>query len=657
MSLTIDEKTNTKKKEMSPVIQSVIQMGILLVLSFIGMFIMIFILFIFIRMMPGNPFMFGIGIPANEEMIEFWGLDKPIISQFFIFLWNLISGNWGESLILNMGTPVKEIIITPYSRFLEINLLSFGFSLLLGLIFGICAYKFKDKWYGLIPQAIKRLNWAIFIVGLGMLLQLIFGVELNLLPTTNYYSPFMNEVPTITHFRLLDCLLNGDFVAFWDTITHLIMPVFCLSFIMVSFITELTYSIIDFYKTPKEMHFLSGKIGFYLGLIFTSNILIEMTFCILGMAMLTLDSMCCVDFFLMSAALYRILLTFFIINFSINILLHIIRIVIELVKKSKKEIITVKSTISSETLVSESGSNSPETVSETIVEENSLVLDKNDENKKSIGKEIFSNLKCKIFNPLTILGILFILLILFFAIFAKWIAPYDYELVSGMDYSVEWFAPPSSEHIFGVTRFGRDVFSRCVYGIQTAVKVGFLSTLIGMPLGFLMGIISAFFGKWVKYVIDTINGMILFIPGILFAVSIISISGNELSSFYWILGLINLPIATFFTQQAVSYEMKKGDIKPLEFSKINGKKILIRLPNIILSILGVGCLIVGFVILIFETINWLGWGDISTISLGTDINLARSMIVSAPWAALWPAFWIYFTVLSFIMLGIGLKEE
>ncbi|MHA1646735.1 MAG: ABC transporter permease subunit [Promethearchaeota archaeon] len=664
MNLTIEEVPNKQKKKMTVITSSLIQMGILLMLSLIGIFIILFVLFILIRNMPGNPYLWELGanptvsqIEAYNLLDEQWGFDKPLISQFFMFYWNSISGNWGESLIIRRGYPVNELIAERMPRFLELNFLSFGFSLLLGAIFGILAYKFKEKWYGLIPQAIKRLNWAIGLFGLGMGLQYLIGYKFGLLPPTMYYDPILDPVSPITNFRLLDCLLAGDSVAFWDTVQHLIMPIFCLSFIMFSFITDLTYSIIDFYKSPKKVHLLFGKIAFYLGFIFLFSILIEIIFNLNGIGTLIFYALLSIDVNVLMGAFYSLLLTFIIINMSINFLLHIIRIIIELVKKSKLDKNGSESTINFEPLISESITNSPKTVSEPILEEIDLIIDKKDVNKKSIRKEIYLGLRRKIFNPLTILGIILIGFILILAIFAAKLSPYEYELVQGIDFSVSWYEPPSSDHIFGVTKFGRDVYSRCLYGIQTTVKVGFIATLIGMPLGVLLGIISSFFGKWAKYVIDIINGLMFFFPGIIFATSIILIDGNELSNFYWILGLVALPFATLFSQQAVSYEMKKGNIKPLQFNKINGRKILLRLPNIILSILGVGCLIIGFTILIFETLAFFGMGDPIDIILGTDINIGRSRLATAPWASLWPAFWIYITVLGFMMLGIGLKEE
>jgi len=657
MKLLNDEEQNEKKREKQLIKSSLIQMGILLALSLIGIYMMLMILFIIIRNLPGSPYLMELSEFPSQYLINLWGLDKTPFQQFLIFLENLFSGNWGESLTLSQGTPVKLIFLGAYSQSLELNFIAFCFSLIFVVIFVKRALKFKNKKLGLILQVIKRLNWAIFILGVGWLLQYTFGYTLKLLPTTNYYSQNISDIPQYTHFRLINCLLTGNLTAFWDTIQHLIMPVFCLSFIMFSFITELVYSIIDYYKNQKKFLFLSGKIGFYLSLIITANLLLDPTFHLNAIGMLTLDSIHRGDFFILGAIFYRTLHTFFILNISINFILLLIRFIMESVKKSKIDHDEAESTISPKSLLSDSSSNSPEPIPDLTIAENSLVLDKNDENKESIDNERFRNLKRHRINPLIILGIILILMVLIFAIFAKWIAPYDYELVSGSDTSVEAFAPPSNEHIFGVTILGRDVFSRCLYGIKTTVKVGFISTIIGMPIGVIMGLISAFFGKWVKYIIDIISGFIFLFSGLLFAYCMISIVGNDFTSIYWILGLSILPIATLFTQQAISYEMKMGDIIPCKLTKTNGRKILNRLPSIFMSILGVGCLIMGFVILFFESVNWLGLGDLSIISLGTDINLAAYKSPTSPWASFWPMFWTYITALGFMMLGIGLKKE
>ena len=120
MSLTIDEKINKQKKKKS----LVKQMGILLVVSFAGMFIMLIFLFILIRNMPESPYTMSLSEISNQDMINLWGLDKNPFQQFFIFLWNIISGNWGESYFIRRDTPVNEIIPPVFARSLELNLSS-----------------------------------------------------------------------------------------------------------------------------------------------------------------------------------------------------------------------------------------------------------------------------------------------------------------------------------------------------------------------------------------------------------------------------------------------------------------------------------------------------------------------------------------------------
>ena len=138
MNLTIEEVPNKQKKKMTVITSSLIQMGILLMLSLIGIFIILFVLFMLIKNMPGNPYLWELGanptvsqIEAYNLMDEQWGFNKPLISQFFMFYWNSIFGNWGESIIIRRGFPVNELIAEKLPRFLELNFLSFGFSLLL----------------------------------------------------------------------------------------------------------------------------------------------------------------------------------------------------------------------------------------------------------------------------------------------------------------------------------------------------------------------------------------------------------------------------------------------------------------------------------------------------------------------------------------------
>ena len=117
MNLTIDEETYKQRKKKS----LVKQIWILLLISFVGFFIMLMLLFILIRNTPSSPYSKPLSESLSQEMIDLWGLDKTPFQQFFKFLWNLISGNCGESFVIMRGLTVKELIIDRFPIFLEFN--------------------------------------------------------------------------------------------------------------------------------------------------------------------------------------------------------------------------------------------------------------------------------------------------------------------------------------------------------------------------------------------------------------------------------------------------------------------------------------------------------------------------------------------------------
>ena len=111
-----------------------------------------------------------------------------------------------------------------------------------GIKAGIASAVNRNKRKDTFIRFFALMGVAIPVFWLGMILQFIFGYKLDLLPTTNYWSPNLDDVPKITHFRLIDTLIQGEFAAFWDTALHLVMPVFCLSYIYLAGITRQTRS-------------------------------------------------------------------------------------------------------------------------------------------------------------------------------------------------------------------------------------------------------------------------------------------------------------------------------------------------------------------------------------------------------------------------------
>jgi len=126
-------------------------------------------------------------------------------------------------------------------------------------------------------------------------------------------------------------------------------------------------------------------------------------------------------------------------------------------------------------------------------------------------------------QPLGTTGMAVIVLMILAAVFAKWVAPHDPLTV---DYG-GILAPPSWNHLLGTDNFGRDVFSRIIYGSRTALAVGFLSSLIGSTLGAIIGVASAYFGGRTDMIIQRFMDIILAFPIIVLALAVVAVLGKN----------------------------------------------------------------------------------------------------------------------------------
>lgn len=119
-------------------------------------------------------------------------------------------------------------------------------------------------------------------------------------------------------------------------------------------------------------------------------------------------------------------------------------------------------------------------------------------------------------NKLAVIGLAIIVMLIFMAIFAPLIAPFDYaERAAG-----EYRDGPSGDHLFGTDRIGRDVFSRIVYGARVSMKVGILATTLSLTIGILLGATAGFFGGLFDTIIMRVTDIFLAIPYVVLAVVI-----------------------------------------------------------------------------------------------------------------------------------------
>ena len=136
-------------------------------------------------------------------------------------------------------------------------------------------------------------------------------------------------------------------------------------------------------------------------------------------------------------------------------------------------------------------------------------------------------------NKVAVAGFFIILLLVFCALFPSLIAPYSYETMS----TGPSFANPSAEHLFGTDEFGRDIFSRVIYGTRTSLAIGLLSVLIACVLGTILGCISGYYGNLTDNLLMRAVDILLAIPNSMLAISSVAALGRSQTNLILALGI------------------------------------------------------------------------------------------------------------------------
>ena len=258
-------------------------------------------------------------------------------------------------------------------------------------------------------------------------------------------------------------------------------------------------------------------------------------------------------------------------------------------------------------------------------------------------------------RPASVIGGVIILAFLFMAVFGPMLVttdPTDQDLLNK-------YAPPSSEHILGTDNLGRDTFSRIVHGARVSLLVSFIGTMVGSTIGAAMGIIAGYYGKWVDSLISRTIDFLLAFPGLLLAIVVVAILGN---------GLVNTMAAIAFYSIPYIARMVRGVVLTLRDSEyvqackvmgVSNTRIIMThiLPNCMSQIIVNVTLNLGTAILTASSLSFLGLGVTPpNPEWGAMLSYARDAIRSYPWAAVVPGTAITMVVLSFSLVGDGLRD-
>ncbi|MHA1887423.1 MAG: ABC transporter permease [Candidatus Helarchaeota archaeon] len=321
-----------------------------------------FLTFWLVRAMPSDPWTLMLGDSnLTQSKLDFieaqkikWGeIDEngnpvPIFTQFLIYIKNLLTGDWGVSIVVDKDRPVWEVISSRFPKTFEITILAITFSTLIGIRAGIFSAVHRNEWSDTIIRFIALVGVAIPVFWLGMILQYIFAIKLSWVDATLYQSPrYLLFKSDITGLRLLDSLLKGEFKVFWDTVSHLILPIFCLTFISLAGITRQTRSSmlevleLDYIRTARAKGCTEKQVIYkhawknaqittitIVGLSFAGllggAVLTETTFQLNGMGMLTIAAINAQDYFLINASVFLMTIIFVLANLITDILYGVV---------------------------------------------------------------------------------------------------------------------------------------------------------------------------------------------------------------------------------------------------------------------------------------------------------------------------------------------
>ncbi|MCK4711498.1 MAG: ABC transporter permease [Marinosulfonomonas sp.] len=204
-----------------------------------------FITFIIGRVMPIDPVLSIVGEQASKSTYDdayaALGLDKPIITQFFIYIWDVLHGDFGTSLLT--ARPVADDLIRVFPATLELATLGTIMGVTLGVPLGVLAAVKKGTWIDQIARVVALVGYSMPIFWLGLMGLLVFYGILGWVGGPGRVDIFYDDiVPSVTGMILLDSILDRNWDVFWNAVSHIILPATILGYYSLAYISRMTRS-------------------------------------------------------------------------------------------------------------------------------------------------------------------------------------------------------------------------------------------------------------------------------------------------------------------------------------------------------------------------------------------------------------------------------
>ncbi len=258
-------------------------------------------------------------------------------------------------------------------------------------------------------------------------------------------------------------------------------------------------------------------------------------------------------------------------------------------------------------------------------------------------------------NVSGVTGLLLIALVVLSAVFAPLVAPYDPVALNSPDR----LQGPSAAHLLGTDQYGRDTFSRIVYGGRTSLLVAGVAILASGLVGTLLGLFAGYYGGLLDVLVMRLTDILLSFPAVLLAIALLAFLGSGFSSLVLAIGLVYVGP---FARVARAAVLALREELFVEASRAAGSSdartlFLTLLPNALAPIIVEVSLRLAYAILIEAGLSFLGLGTPPPApSWGQMIAENRRFLALSPWATVAPGLAIMVAVLGFNLLGDGLRD-
>ncbi len=254
-----------------------------------------------------------------------------------------------------------------------------------------------------------------------------------------------------------------------------------------------------------------------------------------------------------------------------------------------------------------------------------------------------------------VVGFLMILSLILVAIFAQQFAPYDYDEPHKQDR----LQAPNSTYLFGTDDFGRDMFSKVIYGTRITLWVALLGTSIQLFLGVVVGLLCGYFGGWVDKVLLFITDVTWCVPGTILALAVVTVLGKGLTNSIIAISLVG------WAGYARTVRAKTLSLRTMAFVETgrafgeSSLSLMFRyiLPNIVPSLIVLISNNLPGTIMATTTLSFLGLGSQPpSPDWGLAISQGMNYVHRAQWLSIFPGLALVYTVLGFNILGEGMRD-